>query len=927
MKTNKSLLVKFLTVLCALCFSLSLVFGLVGCGEETVSIVGSSINENGQLVLTYSDGTSKTYDVIGKNGVDGEDGKDATVCAHTNKEIVSVDDEGDVIYMSLGGKYADYCGFATAICLDCNHAFVVMSEHDTEEVKAKEATCYAEGHTAGLQCKNCSYMVSGESVAKKEHSKKEYAVAYDASTGLNPCEDGVILVTICETCKAGGAYEDADLTNEFKVTYTYTAGLGHKSNNWKEDVDPTLTTPGSLKADSCTACGNANVTMDIPALTDAKYVKTQTKVKDHCEDTEKFNYELKVGEQKFNYEIETEAGKHLIAEGVEYVAGKVYAYDEALFTKFNNVTETCAASGFDVFFNCATCEKPIQTKAKIAHKTVFEVADNPATETVEEPTISKKPSCLTVGYYSDYTCPVCSTEIKYSEDNTLGFNALLEVEATGHEYVYGIASTNANGTVNLLGKCKNNCGIDHPINNATATYAKTDSTCTAEGEESWTVTEINGEELEEALVAKNEIGKKAHKLGEEDMNLTEVYDWTVYEAKGLIGFNNVSKTCEDGGFDVFFYCATCEKPITVKAEVPHTEPVDPNPETEANENIYITEATCEQAGEIKYNCKVCGDEVKKHITKLDHSYTYTMTADDTYAYIEGVCVHGAKHTIDSPAKTVSHKVALADLTYVDKVDATCVVDGIRTYSWTPTGSTTPLTVDVNIGKTEHKLNGDYIDDEIVHYIGNGIQPMGNSTPACDSTTPGQGMFTCEHCNKPISVQVKQPHTKPETGVVTEEATCEKAGSVKYQCTVCKENVNDPITQLQHVVSYKMNTLVEPTDTQPGSIKVGCATCTTKDDEIEIPALSDAVLKSEAAVGATYTYEVVTEDTCSAEGVIKYSYKHATYGVVEFNIVVDDEGHNANEPPFTWIHDGYVYTGKICSDCGKVIVLSYVAVQA
>ena len=53
-KTNKSLLIKFLTIICALCCCLGLVFGLVGC-DEAVSISKTEIVD-GNLVITYTDG-------------------------------------------------------------------------------------------------------------------------------------------------------------------------------------------------------------------------------------------------------------------------------------------------------------------------------------------------------------------------------------------------------------------------------------------------------------------------------------------------------------------------------------------------------------------------------------------------------------------------------------------------------------------------------------------------------------------------------------------------------------------------------------------------------------------------------------------------------------------------------------------------------
>ena len=277
-----------------------------------------------------------------------------------------------------------------------------------------------------------------------------------------------------------------------------------------------------------------------------------------------------------------------------------------------------------------------------------------------------------------------------------------------------------------------------------------------------------------------------HRLNDEEIELDKVYDWTVYEAKGLIGFNNVSKTCETGGFEAFFFCATCKKPVTVKAEVPHTEPDDPKPTTEVNEAI-TTVGKCGDFGSKSYVCTVCLTSVTEKIPSLEHTYKYTMEIDGENAVITGTCIHGDKHVSSNPKKTyIVYNGKYSSLTQTVKIMATCKNEGITTFSWNKNGNN--YNVDVNIGKALHKLNGEYVDDTLVHDIGNGIQPMGNSTPACYSITPGQGMFTCEYCNKPISVQVKQPHTKPSSGVVVIPATCTVNGSESYKCVSCKENI-------------------------------------------------------------------------------------------------------------------------------------------
>ncbi len=927
MKTNKSLLVKFLTVLCALCLSLSVAFGLVACGEETVSVVGAEINSENKLVLTYSDGTTKTLDIVGKDGVDGEDGEDLTKCAHTNSLIS--DYKMPINEINVEAKLADVCTMQQAICLDCDHLYVIANGHDYKDVEALAATCYSEGHEAGKECKECGYFTGGKVTEKVAHTPGHYFVAYN-DPSLTTCVDGGFTVTICEACKAGGAYEDDIEGNELEVTYVQTSGLGHSSTDWKKhDNDPTLASAGTLIAGKCDECGTANVTMDLPKLDEVNYVKTTKVAKVQCTDTETYNYQIKVGEQTFDFEVVSDPGNHKISDTIVFEDGKVYNYDATLFTKFGNAQETCANAGFDVFFTCKDCNQPIQTKAKTAHETVFE---NAAKKDLDAPEVDEHATCEGFGYYKAYDCSVCGTHIDAPE--------ALQFAKLGHEYkAYAIVGENADGTVDLSSKCTRYdvCGEVDTIAKAAATYAKEDATCEAKGKETWTVTSINGVALETPLVAEKEIAIKPHMLGEEAIDLTKVYDWTVYEAKGFIGFANVVHTCEENGFDVFFYCSECEKPITVRAEVPHKVPADPDTSTTVNEAIVVVDAKCGVIGTETYECAVCGEEQVKEIPALVHEYKYTMVTSDTndddiddWAVITGTCVHGDKHVVadpeDEPYKTIeAYNGALSGLTSTDKVVATCEVDGIKVYSWTPAGSATAVTAEVNVGKTQHKLNNGFIDESKVYDIGNGIVAMGNSTPACNSTVPGQGMFTCEVCEKPISVQVKQAHTKPATGVVEVKATCSNKGTIDYTCTVCLEAVHIESPALEHVVSYKANTLVLPTENQAGEVYVGCATCETQDAKVVLPALNTAVLASEALATDNFTYVVATEATCEDQGKLVYTYVDATYGAFSFDVVTSRTGHGFVQPPFSWTYNGFIYTGRICKDCGKLIVESKVAV--
>ena len=64
------------SIICVICLLLGSVFALASCNSDNpVGIVSAEINENGELVLVYSDGNEQNLGiVVGKDGVDGADG-------------------------------------------------------------------------------------------------------------------------------------------------------------------------------------------------------------------------------------------------------------------------------------------------------------------------------------------------------------------------------------------------------------------------------------------------------------------------------------------------------------------------------------------------------------------------------------------------------------------------------------------------------------------------------------------------------------------------------------------------------------------------------------------------------------------------------------------------------------------------------------
>ena len=74
-RKSKSMFGKLLLLLLTLCCAIVLLFGLAAC-SETKGIASAVINDNGELVITYTDGTSDNLGVVvGEKGDKGEQGE------------------------------------------------------------------------------------------------------------------------------------------------------------------------------------------------------------------------------------------------------------------------------------------------------------------------------------------------------------------------------------------------------------------------------------------------------------------------------------------------------------------------------------------------------------------------------------------------------------------------------------------------------------------------------------------------------------------------------------------------------------------------------------------------------------------------------------------------------------------------------------
>ena len=119
---------KVCSIVCVICLLLSFSFTLSSCNSnDAVGIESAQINENGELILTYSDGTEQNLGVVvgndgadgedGSDGADGKDGANGADCADGSQIITS--EESNITLASAKG-------LRSAVSIVCNFKATVQ---------------------------------------------------------------------------------------------------------------------------------------------------------------------------------------------------------------------------------------------------------------------------------------------------------------------------------------------------------------------------------------------------------------------------------------------------------------------------------------------------------------------------------------------------------------------------------------------------------------------------------------------------------------------------------------------------------------------------------------------------------------------------------------------------------------------------------
>ena len=122
---------KIYSIICVICLLLGSSFALSSCNSsDAVGIANAQINENGELILVYSDGNEQNLGVVvgkdgadGKDGEDGSNGKDGADGTNGQNGINGVDGaDGSLVITSDGSNIpaASAKGLRSAVSIVCN---------------------------------------------------------------------------------------------------------------------------------------------------------------------------------------------------------------------------------------------------------------------------------------------------------------------------------------------------------------------------------------------------------------------------------------------------------------------------------------------------------------------------------------------------------------------------------------------------------------------------------------------------------------------------------------------------------------------------------------------------------------------------------------------------------------------------------------
>ncbi len=773
-KKTKSFVVRLLTIVCALCCCLSLVFGLVACKDDAKGIKSTAI-VNGHLIITYTDGSTADVGPVDGSGVDG-------VCEH-NYVLVKENEKPEVIdnpeTEEVEAYLAEICSYDVYACTKCESVKADITEHDDKEITRTEPTCYAEGYE-GYQCKNegCNYKHDGKVLeATGDHN---LVAADEIVTGsqvaINKCiTEWWDTPMVCTN--DGCPY--AELTRHDP--------LGHRFNEETIEVGtaPTLTKTGTLVAD-CLDCDATNVVIkELPKLSTEAYEYEVISTNDLTH-TMKFTF---VGDVTVNaglvneatFEVEEEisgnpAQYHVTSGG--YVIDSTLKIDDFVAEEFAGVKlatgETLSCDEYaDAGFFCALCDEIVYVEVKAPHvKDEFVAYKDEATNNPCENDHIQLWTCK--------NCDIASAEFA---------NAAL-----GHDWKLVSYVENEDDTVDVNLVCNRYPAHTLTIENVTEYEIKEPTCCedgyfkyTVAGDAEPTTLPIGNDEAGHVIAQDAEGNALATAMIGQTINFTDA-KYAAYIGK------EIKKVATDTAFVCgtpvahAFLCPVCEEFVGVNVLREHKK---------INEAPKVGfEATCSQPGWMEFNCEY--EDCDKHTVKGE--YEYGGAHDFTFVSYDSVtekllvkcsynCTAG-NIEIDYAAEDVK----LTTFTCKEIKDSKATEAPKSNYNiYTFTYEDKIYSVKENVENYTHQLNGQFEEFKEARRLGNGIKLIAGSAPLDCTDTSATGGFLCECCDEIVQLPVKGDCVRTDEVTVNVEATCETDSKHYWVCKKCgTENIDTSI---------------------------------------------------------------------------------------------------------------------------------------
>ena len=148
------------------------------------NVVGASLNENGELILTFSDDTTQNLGVVkgadgndgndGKDGIDGSDGKDFSPCSHIYQDWQTV--------LSPSCTSIGYNTRSCSLCGDLDYQFTQALGH-TYENPTYVIDIPCQPSWINKTCTSCGDTILIEEPASEEHSYSDWETVEEYACG------------------------------------------------------------------------------------------------------------------------------------------------------------------------------------------------------------------------------------------------------------------------------------------------------------------------------------------------------------------------------------------------------------------------------------------------------------------------------------------------------------------------------------------------------------------------------------------------------------------------------------------------------------------------------------------------------------------------------------------------------------------------